>query len=264
MTETWLLDLGSSRLKWQLRSEVGAVLGQGQHGWDARALYEWLPATRPATIWLTRVGAGEREQAVLAMIRNRHGDVPVERVQPRMNGPAGLHLHYDLRQFGADRYCALLGVLSQSSAPAVVIDAGTAVTVDVLAAGGEHLGGYILPGLRPGLEAVTRLFTPELRDQVVTALPKRPVAPLTGGGPAHDTAGALVQGWMQGLAGAVERLCSQSALRMGGGPVEWWLTGGDAPWLARLLSRPVRLEPGLVFDGLWLCARHARGRAGVA
>lgn len=250
MSEFLLVDLGSSRLKWQLRAENGVVRDQRQVVWDADAGMPAMPAAQPISVWVSRVGPPEREQMLRTAIRARYGAVPVVSVRPRAQGPAGLHLDYDLQQFGVDRYCALLGVLSRTRSPAVVVDAGTAVTLDLLGAEGRHLGGFILPGLRLGLEAVNRLFSTPLQAQVAETLQ------MIGAGPAveprlepgHETGPALLQGWLHGLAGAVDRLGQAMAVSE---EPSWWFTGGDADQLARFFDRPVNLVPGLVFDGLW-------------
>ena len=254
MTESWLIDLGSSRVKWQVRSGSGAVLEQGQWEGSKGALDQTLPEMSPSAVWLARVGPAGREQWLRTAIRARYGDVAVKSVRPEPKGPGGLRLDYDCSQFGADRYCALLGVLGRTRAPAVVIDAGTAVTIDLLGADGHHLGGYILPGFRRGLSAVSELLSAELQARVGGTLGRLP-SPREPRHPGHDTAEALMRGWMHGLAGAVERLGSEQA-EVGAGAGEWWLTGGDGPWLAEVLEHPVRVEPDLVFDGLWLCAQH--------
>ncbi len=291
MADTWLIDLGSSRLKWQVRSPLGAVRAGGDAAWSTDA--PPLPRQAPQRVWLARVGPPEREQILCDWIRQRHGPVPVFAVRPQPRGPGGLTLAYDCRQLGVDRYCALLGVLAQSRAPAVVIDAGTAVTVDLLAADGQHQGGYILPGLHLGLSAVTALLPAELQTIVRAALsvatapnagrardgrsdhampsgdanprghgtPTDAASPRGHGTPAggasrpgHDTAEALYRGWLHGWAAAVERVGAGA-----GSDAQWWLTGGDATTLAGLLERPVRVEPDLVFDGLWLHAGQGSG-----
>ena len=254
MTETWLIDLGSSRVKWQVRARSGAVLEHGQSEGSVAVLDQALPKTPPSAVWFARVGADGREQGLRRAIRARHGDVATHSVRPEPEGPVGLRLDYDCSQFGADRYCALLGVLGRTREPAVVIDAGTAVTVDLLGADGRHLGGYILPGFRRGLSAVSELLSAELQARVGGTLGRLP-SPREPRHPGHDTAEALMRGWMHGLAGAVERLGSEQA-GDGAGAGEWWLTGGDGPWLAEVLEHPVRVEPDLVFDGLWLCAQY--------
>ncbi|MFO8153780.1 type III pantothenate kinase [Thioalkalivibrio sp.] len=264
MPEFLLFDLGSTSLKWQVRSETGLVLEEGRHDWTASVSASELPQCRPRAVWMVRVGMAEREESLRAALRARYGGVPVVSVHPRAEGPGGLRLDYDLQQFGADRYCALLGVVARTRKPAVIVDAGTAVTVDLLDEDGRHLGGYILPGLRGGLEAVNRLFTDALQTQVA------PTLRLTGATlpadsavlPAHDTGKALLHGWRLGLAGAVQRLGAEAGGAQQG--VEWWLTGGDAGWLSTLLERPVHVVPGLVFDGLWCHLRPRRGKGGTA
>ncbi|AGA33727.1 Pantothenate kinase type III, CoaX-like protein [Thioalkalivibrio nitratireducens DSM 14787] len=250
-----MLDLGSSRLKWQVRSDAGEILACGGSAWPGGTPRPELPSRAPDRIWMAHVGPGERAQALLAWVRQRFAAVPVQYVRPEPEGPAGLRLDYDHRQLGADRFCALLGVLARSGKPAVVIDAGTAITVDVLGAGGRHLGGYIAPGLRPGWAAVMRLLPGALREQIGAALPgpAQQHASAHVGAPGHGTAAALEQGWRLGLIGAVERLGAAAETAAGAG-AQWWLTGGDAPWLAESLGRPVRVEPDLVLDGLWLYA----------
>lgn len=256
-----MLDLGSSRLKWQLRSAAGVVLDEGRQGWDRLKTAPALPRGKPIAVWMVRVGALEREEDLRTAIRAAYGAVPVVSVRPQALGPLGLQLDYDLGQFGADRYCALLGVLSRSRRPAVVVDAGTAVTVDLLGADGLHRGGYILPGLRVGLAAVNRLFDPELQAQVAYTLNlEEGVTPherlLQ---PGHDTGKALLHGWMSGLAAAIERLGEQAA---DGENPEWWLTGGDAARLSMLLRRPAQQISGLVFDGLWCHLHPDPGKGG--
>jgi type III pantothenate kinase len=261
MAEIWLIDIGSSRMKWQVRSEAGTVLAEGRDDGSAASAQPALPSRPPAEVWLARVGPETRERALVDWLRDRHGDVPVHRVRPHIEGPAGLRLDYDHRQLGADRYCALLGVLARSREPAVVIDAGTAVTLDLLAADGRHLGGYIVPGFRTGLAAVSRLFPDALQEQVAPVLRDEPSGRDTRCRPGHDTGEALFRGWMHGLAAALERLGS-SRDHGQHGEAQWWITGGDGPWLAGLLGRPVRVEPGLVFDGLWLCRGAHAGAYG--
>jgi len=260
VAEILLLDLGSSSFKWQVRSEAGLVLDEGRQDWETSDAAPALPRLQPVSVWMVRVGHEERERVLRVGIRARYGEVPVVSVRPQAQGPGGLRLDYDLQQFGADRYCALLGVLARTRAPAVVVDAGTAVTLDLLGADGRHLGGYILPGLRLGLEAVNRLFTDELQSQVAGTLRLAAEVAMDDRShePGHDTGKALRHGWMQGLAGAVERLGAQHPLA--GQDMVWWLTGGDAARLSTLLGRPVNVVPGLVFDGLWCHLRPDCGQ----
>ncbi|MBN2537596.1 type III pantothenate kinase [candidate division WOR-3 bacterium] len=61
----------------------------------------------------------------------------------------GLEFDYDRRQLGPDRVCVAAGARERFPGDVIVIDFGTAVTVNALSAEGRFLGGPILPG--PGL-----------------------------------------------------------------------------------------------------------------
>jgi len=255
MADIWLVDLGSSRLKWQVRSESGTLLARGGGIWPDVSGNDLLPAAAPERIWLCRVGPEPREQELRAAILARHGAVPVVSLRPGTQGSGGLALNYDPEQFGADRYCALLAVQARGGGPAVVVDAGTAVTVDFLAAGGRHLGGYILPGFRLGLAAVAGLLPEPLAACVAQGV-EIAVADADQD-PGRNTAQALVHGWRRGLGAAVARLAESGPFDSETAPT-WWLTGGDAPWLAQGLNHSVNQVPDLVLDGLWVWAEASR------
>jgi len=51
-------------------------------------------------------------------------------------------------KLGIDRWLAFLAAFKDANAPVVVIDIGTAMTVDVVDEDGAHLGGWISPGFR--------------------------------------------------------------------------------------------------------------------
>lgn len=73
--------------------------------------------------------------------------LPVYNVNHRTR--TGLKIRYDRKQLGADRICAVVGARSRFPADdIIVLDAGTAVTVNVITAEGVLLGGAILPGQR--------------------------------------------------------------------------------------------------------------------
>lgn len=55
--------------------------------------------------------------------------------------------YIEYQRLGIDRWLAMLGARSIGNNPCVVVDAGTAVTIDVVDHAGQHLGGYILPNV---------------------------------------------------------------------------------------------------------------------
>ena len=73
----------------------------------------------------------------------------------------GVKINYpDVSCLGVDRWLAMLSAFEKSKGACIVVDSGTAFTLDVVNAKGAHLGGYILPGLelmKKGLIANTKI-----------------------------------------------------------------------------------------------------------
>jgi type III pantothenate kinase len=136
---------------------------------------------------------------------------------------------------------------------AVVADAGTAITVDAVDAGGTFRGGIIAPGLRLGLQALRR------GTSLLPQVELNPGAPLLG----TSTRACLEAGALHGGAALLDGLCERMADLLGG-PVTAWLTGGDADVLRPLTRRFGRCDPALVLRGLALAwQRRAPGHLGA-
>lgn len=134
---------------------------------------------------------------------------------------------------GADRLCNMAAARAAGLDDALVVDAGTATTCDVLC-GGVFLGGVIAPGMAFALEQIGR------QAARLQPLPFREV-PLVAG---PDTASALTSGAFHAGIGGVEALIAGLQAAHGAAPVV--LTGG----LARHLVRPGRFsDPDWTFRG---------------
>jgi type III pantothenate kinase len=246
-------DLGNSRLKlrlWPGRGTLAqlaplAALDAQTHG-DLAGVAGFLAERAVALAALCSVAAPERERALEAALRA----AGVSRVLCAPD--AGLEL--DLRapeRLGRDRLFAARGAFELVGGPAIVVDAGTALTVDALgsrAGRGVFLGGAIAPGAALGARALA---------EHTAALPR--VEPQAGA-PAlgRDTESALCAGLVHGLRGAARELalCVAREARIPGAPVV--VTGGAARLL--LLPEPFlpcRHDPELVHRGLLAAARAA-------
>lgn len=232
-----LVDIGNTRLKWawldgtELRPG-GAVL----HG-ELEVLERALGAVRPVAVWASNVAGAAAGVALAAWTRERWG------LEPRyvVSTPAvcGVRNGYtDPRRLGVDRWLGVIAAHRGMTGDVCIIDCGTAITIDLVTAAGQHQGGLIAPGptlMRRALAVDTG---------VGVAAASIATAPLL----AHDTAAAVQGGTLRTAAGFIEHVVT--ALRREYAGLSCVLTGGDAPALLPLLSQAYRFEPHWVLQGL--------------
>ena len=129
-------------------------------------------------------------------------------------------------------------------APCVVVDLGTAVTVDWVDQYGTFRGGAIVPG-RKLMGKALALGTDRLPEISSWDDPEPPLHL-----PGLDTHSAIRNGIEVGFSrfvdGLVEDLLQQEADEVG-----LVLTGGDAEWYLRRSQFEFHCEPNLVVKGLW-------------
>jgi type III pantothenate kinase len=163
------------------------------------------------------------------------------------------HALRDGSTVGQDRLLCALGAFSRARQACVVIDAGTAVTVDFVDGEGTFQGGAIAPGLAMMLRALS---------EGTAALPLvRYEPPAPGEGPfGKDTAGAMRAGVRAAVVGMVHELVDRYAESFGAYP-QVVATGGDAHTL--LADDPIveHLVPDLQLIGLHAACVAALGGA---
>ena len=148
---------------------------------------------------------------------------------------------------GIDRLAAAVAAstVRRAETPAIVIDFGTAITVDLVSAEGAFEGGAILPGIGTAAAAL------HARTDALPAV--RP--PLEGKSPeavGKNTADAIRSGLYWGAVGAVRELIARQRDGLVK-PPQVLVTGSTSPDMARLLGGPdytVRYMPHLVLAGI--------------
>ncbi|WP_250464347.1 type III pantothenate kinase [Microbulbifer litoralis] len=238
------LDIGNTRTKWRLRESSGAVLRGVASTAELKSggLPSGLLQLCPQRVRAANVAGPAAAAALAGWVQSQLGLV-LELA--RVDSPcAGVTCAYrDPRRLGVDRWLALLAAHRRDPGPALVVDCGSAVTIDLLGAGGRHLGGYILPGLAAMRGALYRDT-----DAVKVAERLEPGMSLA---PGRDTDSAVNRGLPMMVLGAIDRALRE--LVASGGPEPGlWLTGGDGRFFSSLCDRPHQLVPELVLDGLVL------------
>ena len=229
------IDSGNTRLKWGLHDgstwHERAALAQG----DIAELAELLARIEPSSVNIAHVAGpaiGQQLSALLAPWQARcHWISSTAQAGGVING------YENPAQLGVDRWCALIGARSLSTAPCLVVMCGTATTVDSLSREGRFLGGLILPGfelMRRSLARDTAALP--LAQGEHLAYPRR-------------TDDAITSGCLEAQAGAIERAYRRLSASSQETPV-CLLSGGGAERLAPLLGIAYQQIDNLVLEGL--------------
>lgn len=238
------IDIGNTRLKWRCADLQGAVLRLGRSDQSVVSeLIERVEAVQIERVRVASVASPELSQILAARIESELGVVPgFAVVTPEVDG---LSCGYDdVARLGVDRWLAVLAAKGMGLDDAVVVDCGSAVTVDLLESG-QHAGGYIVPGLRLMVES---LFRDTTRVKVKGAEVDSSL-------PGKNTDEAVNRGVLLMVVGLVENICRRFVAGRGQAPVVL-LTGGDAAlvreelqWVEGCIDK-VLINPDLVLDGL--------------
>ena len=235
------IDAGNTRVKWALhdgrRYRATGALPIAQADALAVAWNEHAPAER--AIASNVAGAAVREALLQACSRQ---GLALEVIESRAE-QLGVHSSYlNPGQLGTDRWASLIAAHASEPGHKLVVNAGTALTVDALASDGRFLGGLIVPGpalMRRSLDrgtAALRLTEGEYHD-----FPR-------------STPDAITSGAIQACVGAVERMATVMA-EQGMQPERVVLSGGAGAEIAPHLPFEVAIRENLVLDGLVLIAR---------
>jgi type III pantothenate kinase len=146
------------------------------------------------------------------------------------------------RRLGVDRWVAMIGAWAELESACVVVDAGTAVTIDAIDNEGRHLGGQIFPGVRLMFQALNASTS-----DIPAVAGRLPAA--TGLDMFGDTTSKAVQhGAWNAVTGAVDRAIT--TLRSNAYDPAVVLTGGDASRMLTALGTEPLHRPHLVLQGL--------------
>lgn len=226
-----LIDIGNTREKLAIVSDnqITAVTNPSATTVSGLPIQKVLYAT---------VASEQRTEALKCVLALEH--LSWQQIQSESQAFGVINSYSEPKRLGVDRWLAMLGVNRLYPDKSVlIVDAGTAVTVDWLSAKGVHQGGWILPGFimqqQSVLNHTARVLAAAQRSADIQ--------------PGTDTESGLKNGCLATIIGAI-RFAWQSK------PTDVVvLTGGDTDLLMpHLLDLPLYTEPMLIFQGL---ARYA-------
>lgn len=257
------VDIGNSNIC------IGLLAGEGHT--EVRSAVRMVTRLRCTTdeytaalkFLLDRMGffACECEGVVLCSVVPQLSDVLseacrrlTEKVPLRVSCTLEAGLTYTVKEperLGQDRIADAAGAAALYPLPLLTIDLGTATTCNVVDAGGQFLGGIILPGIQTGLLALNRT-TAQLPNIVPEAN-----APLIG----RDTMEALCSGAVNGTAAMLDGLLDRVEAQLGTA-LHAVATGGYAPSVLPACRRHIVYDENLLFKGLAVLWENTQGEKG--
>lgn len=241
-----LIDVGNTAVKWGL-CEAGVIVKSGHYmhrGSDVGVLAEqyWSGLSVPAGICIANVAGTQLAQQLSGWIETRWGITPV--FIATTGQACGVTNAYAVPgSLGVDRWAALIGAHHHGGGATCIVDCGTAITLDMLAADGVHQGGLILPGIEMMKQMLLK------NTAVVNTSTTQQAAKLF----AMSTGDAVNSGALYMAAAAIDHTVGDMA-EARGIAADVIITGGDASRIETLLAMPVCHDPELVLKGLAILA----------
>jgi type III pantothenate kinase len=177
--------------------------------------------------------------ALREMARRRFISAPSVIVEPGVR--TGVSILYDNpKEVGADRIANAVAAFDLYGGPCIVVDLGTATTLDAISPSGEYLGGAIVPGVEISLDALFEHAAALRRIELVA--PRSVIG--------KSTVESMQSGAVFGFAAQIDGLCERFERVLGKSVIV--ATGGLAELIAPLSERIQRREPWLTLHGLRL------------
>lgn len=238
-----LVDVGNSRLKWASwdagKLTPGEALAYRAEEFAAVLGEAWAELGAVTRVVVSCVAGPPVIAALQDWARDRWGCVP-EFARAEVAAHGVRNAYREPQRLGSDRWAALVAAHRRWPEALCLVDCGTAVTVDALRGDGQHLGGFIVPGLQLMRHALIQSTSGIAAADVGRHRPALF---------AHDTGTGVAEGSLHAVAGFAERMVRLSTAALGA-PPRCVMTGGDAPRVLEVLDGTWEYAPQLVLEGL--------------
>lgn len=240
-----LIDIGNTQIKWAFYTSrsVLNVCSKCYAGLNTSDLAKQILLTgtaSPEVVLCASVGDMPFTQELLHELKKNSGS-KVVRIVSTSNFMGLRNAYQSPEKLGVDRWLAMIATYKQLPMQSFVLaDIGSALTLDFVDASGQHLGGYILPGVFKSLTALSKLGN--LRE--IQALEQAALCP------GRDTNQAIVNGLLNVFVSFLDKQAESTVTEK----CSLVLTGGDAEWIRPHLAHDWHVKPNLVLEGLKLMA----------
>ena len=238
-----LIDVGNSRIKSAIleQGRVHSHLASQYHEQEIESIFDSMLTEQLETSQV--VVASVAGEAIELQIRNyfsRRCSAEPRFIKTSQEA-AGLSNGYeDATQLGVDRWLAMIAAWNNFKSPVCIVDLGTALTIDMVANDGCHLGGYIVPGLRLMSDSLV------MNTRQISIKPLEIAANVE---PGQNTDSCIANGVMLAIKSLIEAACRNFSKEYGSA-ARCILTGGNAEQVMKGLDMEFEYEPHLVLKGI--------------
>ena len=236
-----LIDAGNSRLKWAVDGPDYWKTGVCPRSEFGQSLKDTLPESIKINRVLASSTRNQSYNQQLSELTKQLFDQQTHFIKAERRQSGVINRYGPSQALGADRWASLVAARYLSTSPSVVIDCGTAVTVDALNADGIFEGGVIFPGISLALESLNQTDNLHIAQRVTPSVF------------ALSTEQAMYSGVVCSIAAGIDGIVQQMRKTLGY-TVNVYLSGGDAQALEPLLDHSVINKPDMVLIGLKIIA----------
>lgn len=238
-----LIDVGNSTVKWAISTDlpVSNVLRQRytESVNDDYFIHLWRDIVKPEKILVTCVARERIWQAVAEACFTLWAIKP-QRIISLKQWQNVTNAYPETADLGSDRWCVIVAAHKFAGSDCIIVDCGTAITIDIVNKAGQHLGGYIMPGVEM-MEKSLGLHTAKVKIEKINSESDTLM-------PGTSTAQCVQAGIYLAVVKSIEGVFEQFYKKNSG--VQCYLTGGDADIIAEYLSVKYQVIPDLVLRGL--------------
>lgn len=231
------IDVGNTRIKWRVFDQ-GLVVAHGDQLTEVSRQATPLEITDVDNIQRIRLSCVAGNEIVENLRSQLMEQFNCPLVLAEVSGSAaGVTCGYkNYRQLGVDRWLALVAAYNKINNAVIVLDVGSAVTIDIVGPEGAHQGGYIVPGLRLMHQSLWQgTDSIKVNTKIASNIES----------PGRSTDDAVDKGCLLLLVSTIQSLVAQYCCKL-------IVTGGDGLLLRDQLELEAEYYPDLVLEGLGL------------